>query len=72
MEKNKPPDETAFEGSQAEEIGKDKNAIEVMLEFTNKIESRDNNFFEDALNKQREEQKKAGDMNGIIVKAVFC
>ena len=67
-EEKKKPDKTVFEGSEVEEIGKDKNAIEGMLDFINKIKSRDNNFFEDVLDEQKEEQKKAGDMDIIIIK----
>ena len=67
-EEKKKPDKTVFEGSDVEEIGKDKNAIEGMLNFIIKIKSRDNNFFEDVLDEQKEEQKKAGDMDIIIIK----
>ena len=37
-EKKKPPDKTAFEGSEVEDIGMNKNAIEGMLNFINKTE----------------------------------
>ena len=47
------PDKTVFKGSEVKEIGKDKNAIEVTLNFINKIESRDNNFFKEVLYEQR-------------------
>ena len=59
----KSPDKTVFEGSEVEEIGKEKDISMHGIIIIDKIESRDDNFFKDAI--------KDGDMDDNFFKDVF-